>query len=91
MLAQSGSAPYRPYPLRRTLPLVEAISNDFNEQCVKVLTAQRLMYMDYASFESTMTAAMEVFATWDENIKEFTNVAREGETRDFVLVDLPRC
>jgi dynein heavy chain 1 len=71
--------------------LVEAISSDFNEQCVKVLTAQRLMYMDYASFESTMTAAMEVFATWDENIKEFTNVAREGETRDFVLVDFPRC
>ena len=49
------------------------------------------MYMDYASFESTMTAAMEVFAAWDENIKEFTNVAREGETRDFVLVDFPRC
>lgn len=36
--------------------------------------------MDYPSFESTMTAAMEVFATWDENIKEFTNVAREGES-----------
>ena len=69
---------YSPYPLRRTLPLVEAISNDFNDQCVKVLAAQRLMYMDYASFERTMTAAMDVFATWDDNIKEFTNVARDG-------------
>jgi len=36
------------------------------------------MYMNYKSFERTMTAAMDVFATWDENIKEFTNVAREG-------------
>lgn len=66
-----------PYPLRRTLPLVEAISNDFNEQCIKVLSSHRLMYMDYASFERTMSTAIDVFATWDENIKEFTNVARE--------------
>lgn len=35
------------------------------------------MYMEYTSFERTMSAAASAFATWDEQIKEFTNVARE--------------
>jgi dynein heavy chain 1 len=55
-----------PYPIRRTLPLVEAIS-------------QRLMYMDYTKFEEVMGMVAEVFSTWDENMKDFTNVAREGQ------------
>jgi dynein heavy chain 1, cytosolic len=67
-----------PYPLRRTLPLVEAISRDFNDQLLKVLNSQRLMFMDYGMFERTMESVGDVFAAWDENIKEFTNVAREG-------------
>lgn len=33
-----------PYPIRRALPLVEAISQDFNEQLTRVLTSQRLLY-----------------------------------------------
>ncbi|WVQ81477.1 hypothetical protein IAT38_003601 [Cryptococcus sp. DSM 104549] len=66
-----------PYPIRRTLPLVEAISSDFNDQMLKVLSSQRLMYMDYAKFEEVMATAAEVFGTWDENMKDFTNVARE--------------
>lgn len=68
----------RPYPIRRILPLVEAISSDFNDQLLKVLSSQRLMYMDYAKFEEAMTTAAAVFGTWDENMKDFTNVAREG-------------
>lgn len=35
------------------------------------------MYMDYTKFEEVMATAAEVFATWDENMKDFTNVARE--------------
>lgn len=60
------------------MPLVEAISHDFNDQLVRVLSSQRLMYMDYAKFEDIMALAADVFATWDENMKDFTNVAREG-------------
>jgi len=44
-----------------------------------VLGSQRLMYMDYAKFESVMAQVAEVFGTWDENMKDFTNVAREGK------------
>lgn len=61
------------------LPLVEAISNDFKDQVLKALASQRLMYMDHATFERTMQTVMEVFNVWEDSIKEFTNVAREGE------------
>lgn len=66
-----------PYPIRRTLPLVEAISSDFNDQLLRVLSAQRLMYMDYSKFEEVMNLTTEVFGAWDDNMKDFTNVARE--------------
>ncbi|KAK8843995.1 hypothetical protein IAR55_006788 [Kwoniella newhampshirensis] len=66
-----------PYPIRRILPLVEAISSDFNDQLLRVLSSQRLMYMDYEKFEEVMAMTADVFSTWDENMKDFTNVARE--------------
>lgn len=33
-----------PYPIRRALPLVEAISRDFNDQLLRILTSHRLPY-----------------------------------------------
>jgi len=39
--------------------------------------SQRLMYMDYGKFEEVMSVASSVFTVWDENMKDFTNVARE--------------
>ncbi|KAF7729943.1 hypothetical protein EC973_003356 [Apophysomyces ossiformis] len=66
-----------PYPIRRALPLVEAISRDLNDQLVKVLGSRRLMYMEYDDFEKTMAGAEAVFQTWEDLIKEFTNVARD--------------
>ncbi|KAF9336730.1 hypothetical protein BG006_007626 [Podila minutissima] len=66
-----------PYPIRRALPLVEAISRDLNDQLLRVLGSRRLMYMDYDDFEKATAGAVEVFKTWEDLIKEFTNVARE--------------
>jgi dynein heavy chain 1 len=37
--------------------------------------------MEYETFERSMNAAADVFLTWDENMKEFTNVAREGQVQ----------
>ncbi|RIA96574.1 dynein heavy chain [Glomus cerebriforme] len=65
------------YPIKKALALVEAISRDLNDQLLKVLGNRRLMYMDYDDFERVMSGAEEVFRTWDENIKEFTNIARD--------------
>ncbi|KAI9494709.1 dynein heavy chain [Zychaea mexicana] len=64
-------------PIRRALPLVEAISRDLNDQLLKVLGSRRLMYMEYEDFERTTAGAEAVFQTWDDLIKEFTNVARD--------------
>lgn len=88
--------PNSPYPIRRTLPLIEAISQDFNDQLLRVMGSQRLMYMDYGKFESVMSLASSVFTVWDENMKDFTNVAREGMsfapiiTVSSLLVSIPK-
>ncbi|KAL8276643.1 hypothetical protein RQP46_010992 [Phenoliferia psychrophenolica] len=66
-----------PYPVKRALPLVEAISRDLTSQLLKVLGSHRLTYMDYPSFERAMSLARAVFEAWDDSVKEFTNVARE--------------
>jgi len=66
-----------PYPIRRALPLVEAISADLDSQLHVLLSGRRLMHLEYRDFESLMNVADGIFRTWDDNIKEFTNVARE--------------
>lgn len=66
-----------PYPIRRALPLVEAISGDLDTQLHNLLSGRRLMHYEYGEFEKLMNASEEVFRTWDDQLKEFTNVARE--------------
>ena len=66
-----------PYPVRRALPLVEAISKDFNDQLLRVLTTHRLLYTPYETFDRLLNLTMNIFRTWDDHMKEFTNVARE--------------
>ncbi|KAF9481287.1 cytoplasmic dynein heavy chain 1 [Pholiota conissans] len=66
-----------PYPIRRALPLVEAISRDFNDQLLRILTSHRLPYTPYDTFERLLSQTTAIFRTWDDQIKEFTNVARE--------------
>jgi hypothetical protein len=66
-----------PYPIRRALPLAEAVSRDFNEQLTRVLTSRRLLYTPYDTFERLLTQVMNIFRTWDGPMKGFTDVARE--------------
>ncbi|KAF7365498.1 hypothetical protein MVEN_00422800 [Mycena venus] len=66
-----------PYPIRRALPLVEAISRDFNDQLLRILTSHRLPYTPYETFDRLLGQVTAIFRTWDDLIKEFTNVARE--------------
>ena len=70
-----------PYPVRRALPLVEAISKDFNDQLLRVLTSHRLLYTPYETFERLLEKTVATFRTWDDNVKEFTNVAREVQRK----------
>ncbi|KIY49803.1 hypothetical protein FISHEDRAFT_72429 [Fistulina hepatica ATCC 64428] len=66
-----------PYPIRRALPLVEDISRDFNDVLLRILTSCRLAYTPYETFERLLDKTSAIFRTWDDQIKEFTNVARE--------------
>ncbi|KAH5246879.1 dynein heavy chain [Parastagonospora nodorum] len=70
-----------PYPVRRALPLVEAISGDLNVQIHKLLHGKTLMHMDYPEFQAIMEVAESIWRSWEENVKEFTNVAREVTRR----------
>lgn len=66
-----------PYPIRRVLPLVEAISSDLNTRIQSLLGSQKLMHLEYTYFKKLMKLTDEVFQTWDDHLKEFTNMARE--------------
>jgi dynein heavy chain 1 len=70
-----------PYPIRRALPLVEAISADLDTQLHSLLHGRSLMHLDYKDFKSLIATADLIWKAWDENIKEFTNVAREVTRR----------
>ncbi|KAI6106472.1 dynein heavy chain, N-terminal region 1-domain-containing protein [Pisolithus croceorrhizus] len=65
------------YPIHRALPLVEAISQDFNDQLLCILTSHRLPYAPYKTFNWLLPQTLNIFWTWDDLIKEFMNVARE--------------
>ena len=70
-----------PYPIRRALPLVEAISADLDTQLHSLLHGRSLMHLEYRDFKNLMATADAIWRTWDENVKEFTNVAREVTRR----------
>ena len=70
-----------PYPIRRALPLVEAISRDLNDQLLRVLGALRIMQIEPGAAERALGAASAIFQTWDDQLKEFTNVARDVTRR----------
>ncbi|KAF2764978.1 hypothetical protein EJ03DRAFT_331373 [Teratosphaeria nubilosa] len=70
-----------PYPVRRALPLVEAISADLDARLHDLLHGRMLMHLSYEDFSKIVDQVSEVWAFWDDNVKEFTNVARDGQRR----------
>lgn len=66
-----------PYPVWRALALVQGISVDFNNTLQNILGNLRLMHLDYTAFNHTVQQVQEIFDTWDEQFKEFTNIARD--------------
>lgn len=66
-----------PYPVKRALALVGAISGDLDSQLHNLLSGRSLMILEYNAFVALTHQTDAIFKTWDENSKEFTNVARE--------------
>ncbi|KAH9904137.1 cytoplasmic dynein heavy chain [Xylariomycetidae sp. FL2044] len=69
------------YPIVRTLHLVEAISSDLEEVMHRLLPGSELVDLDYREFKNLMATADEIFKSWDAQIKDFTNIARETTRR----------
>lgn len=65
------------YPIKSVLSLVEAISADLDTQLRSLLNGRSLMHMEYKDFQTLMSSTDSIWRTWDENVKEFTNTARE--------------
>ena len=65
------------YPIARALPLVHAISGDLDSQLHSLLHGRTLMHLEYKDFQTVMDVADNIWSTWDEHAKDFTNVARE--------------
>ncbi|KAF2279064.1 uncharacterized protein EI97DRAFT_465408 [Westerdykella ornata] len=70
-----------PYPVHRALPFVEAISGDLEDRLQNLLHGRTLMHMEYPEFQELMAIAERIWRAWEENVKEFTNVAREVTRR----------
>ncbi|PHH83521.1 hypothetical protein CDD83_2976 [Cordyceps sp. RAO-2017] len=70
-----------PYPIRRALPLVEAISADLDDVLHRLLPGTELVNLDYPQFQALMRTCDGIFRAWEDNVKEFTNVAREVTRR----------
>lgn len=70
-----------PYPVARSLSLVSAISGDLEAQMLSLLHGRTLMHLDYQDFQLLMDKVESVWKTWDENVKDFTNTARESVRR----------
>lgn len=70
-----------PYPIARALPLVAAISGDLDAQLHSLLHGRTLMHLAFNDFQAVMETADSIWNTWDESIREFTNVARDVTRR----------
>ncbi|KAM3424381.1 Dynein heavy chain, cytoplasmic [Cercospora zeina] len=70
-----------PYPIRRALPLVEAISGDVDARVHQQLHGRTLMRLSFEDFRKVIEQVQTVWMFWDDNVKEFTNVARDVTRR----------
>ncbi|KAJ0425536.1 dynein heavy chain, cytoplasmic [Aspergillus carlsbadensis] len=70
-----------PYPIKRALALVEAISGDLDARIHSLLNGRTILHLDFREFRTLIKITDTIWKTWDENLKEFTNVARESTRR----------
>ncbi|KAL8439825.1 hypothetical protein Efla_004351 [Eimeria flavescens] len=65
------------YPLSRAYFLVEALSRDLSAQLLSITSRQNLLSMAYEEFEHTTAGCLELFRTWDEEVRHFKETVRE--------------
>lgn len=69
------------YPFQRAIHLVEALSRDLTTQTLKILSNVNILYLEWRDFKELHKKAQNVFAKWDENLKNFREMIRTIFTR----------
>ena len=70
-----------PYPVKRALPLVEAISIDLDNRLHDLLHGRTLMHLNFDEFQKTFAQVQQIWAFWEDDMKDFTSAAREATRR----------
>ena len=65
------------YPVQRALGLTQALSADLHKKLLDLINGRELMFIDSQAFQLAISACEETFATWDEQMKQFTNLSRD--------------
>ncbi|BFZ56714.1 dynein heavy chain [Savitreella phatthalungensis] len=65
------------YPVRRALAFLEGLSGELDVR-MRAMLGHRLLAIPYGNFQDIMAAAARIYNIWEEDIKEFTSVAREA-------------
>ena len=71
----------RGYSISRTVDLVNSINKDVFNQCMAVLSSQRVFNLTYSHFSSMMNDAASVFKTWEDETVSFWQFLMELGTR----------
>ena len=61
----------------RAFRFVEAISRDLTAEILRILSAQRVMELDYEGFEFATGGCHDLFRVWDDEVRVFKEVVRE--------------
>lgn len=65
------------YPVSRALSLVGAISDDLDRSLRALLGHKKIMNLPFSTLNEVLQETSDVFTTWDDCTKEFTNIARD--------------
>ncbi|KAF1817029.1 putative dynein heavy chain, cytosolic [Eremomyces bilateralis CBS 781.70] len=66
-----------PYPIKRAIPFVEAISSDLDAKIHSLVNGRRLMHLEYREFQQVIEITNGIWIAWEDQLRGFTNVARE--------------
>jgi len=68
--------PRNPYPIRRAIYLLEAISSDLDDRVRSLLKGGTLVHMDTDTFNFIMTSTKAIWTSWAKNVRNFDLAGR---------------
>jgi dynein heavy chain 1 len=69
------------YPNQRAILLMNALTQDLNEQLLKILSDYQIMHLDYSEFDVLKKEIQNVFALLFEKINDFRNMINSNRSR----------